>query len=175
MQVIEADQATNAVTPTSSYADLRKHGATDRIAAYLDQVIPLKDASHADVVSYSVEIPMRYAECFAKLSDGRKVRFAEKRHFIGWSGDDSKRSLLFRKNLLHIELRTDKGLNGSASGPGGISDIVLESAVRTIKTAETQRQECQDAERRFVGIDGSLVTLPGRHMARISSEILTRQ
>ena len=173
MHVIEAEQATKAVTPPPSFADAGDRGARDRTAAYLDQVIPLKGASHADVVSYSVEVPMRYAECFATLADGRKVRLADKRRFIGWSGDDANRTLLFRKNLLHIELHTDKGLNGSAPGPGGISDIILESAVRSIRTAETP--EAQDAERKFIGIDGSLVTLPGRRMARISSEMLTRQ
>ena len=172
MHVIEADQATKTVTPPPSCADLGDHGAKNRTAAYLDQVIPLKGASHADVVSSSVEIPMRYAECFATLADGRKVRLTDKRRFVGWSGDDAKRTLLFRKNLLHIELHTDKGLNGSAPGPGGISDIILESAVRSIKTAETPQL---DAERKFTGIDGSLVTLPGRRMARTSSEILTRQ
>lgn len=175
MHVVEADQATSTVTPPPSFEDLEDRSSKSRTAAYLDQVIPLKGASHADVVSYSVEIPLRYAECFATLRDGRKVRLADKRRFIGWSGDDSQRALLFRKNLLHIELRTDQGLNGSAPGPGGISGIVLESAVRTIKTAETARQETQDAERKFTGIDGSLVTLPGRRMARISSEMLTRQ
>lgn len=172
MHVIETDQASSTVTPPPSYADVQDRGAGNRTAAYLDQVIPLKGASHADVVSYTVEIPMRYAECFATLKDGRKVRLADRRRFVGWSGDDAKRSLLFRKNLLHIELRTDKGLNGSAPGPGGISDIVLESAVRTIKTAEHPQQ---DAERKFTAIDGSLVTLPGRRMTRISGEILTRQ
>ena len=51
-------------------------------------------------------------------------------------------------------------------------DIVLESAVRTIKTAENL---AQDAERKFIGKDGGLVSLPGRRMTRISAEILTRQ
>ena len=171
MHVIEPDQA-STVTPPPSFADIDDRGEKNRTAAYLDQVIPLKGASHADVVSYSVEIPMRYAECFATLRDGRKVRLADRRRFVGWSGDDDKRALLFRKNLLHIELRTDKGLNGSAPGPGSISDIVLESAVRTIKTAEHPQQ---DAERKFIGVDGGLVTLPGRRMARISGDILTRQ
>ena len=175
MHVSETDQAINAVTPPPSFGDLNAQEARTRTAAYLDQVLPLKDASHADVVAYSVEIPMRYAECFATLADGRKVRLADTRRFIGWAGDPNERSLLFRKNLLHIELRTDAGLNGSARGPGGISDIVLESAVRTIKPAESSARECHDAERRFIGIDGSLVALPGRRMARINGEILTRQ
>lgn len=175
MHATEADRATSAVTRPPSFSQVQESDASQRTAAYLDQVIPLKGASHADVVRYSVEIPMRYAECFATLRDGSKVRLADKRRFVGWSGDDDKRALLFRKNLLHIELRTDTGLNGSAPGPGGIFDVVLESAVRTIRTTELLQEEVRDTERRFTGIDGSLVTLPGRRMARISGEILTRQ
>ena len=130
---------------------------------------------HADVVGYIVEIPMRYAECFAVLCDGRKVPLADRRRFIGWSGDTGKRSLLFRKNLLHIELRTNSGLNGCAPGPGGIFDIVLESAVRSIGSGEDSSRCLRDAERSFISKDGSLITLPGRRMTRISGEMLTRQ
>jgi len=175
MHVAETEQATQAATPTVEFPAAENHGAATRTTDYLDQVIPLKDASHADVVNYTVEIPMRYAECFAVLRDGRKAPLADRRQFVGWSGETGKRSLLFRKNLLHIELRTDNGLNGSAPGPGGIVDIVLESAVRTIDSGEASKQCLQDTERSFISKDGSLITLPGRRMTRISGEMLARQ
>ena len=63
----------------------------------LDELLPLRGASHRDVVRYIVEIPMRYAECFALLRDGRKVGLADKRKFVGWSDDDQSRSFLFRR------------------------------------------------------------------------------
>lgn len=65
-------------------------------AKFLDQMIPLNGASHADVASYGVDTPMRYSECFAKLVDGRIVRFRDSRQFIGWSGMNGSRQLLFR-------------------------------------------------------------------------------
>ncbi len=65
-------------------------------AKFLDQMIPLNGASHADVASYGVDTPMRYSECFAKLVDGRIVRFRDSRQFIGWSGMNGSRHLLFR-------------------------------------------------------------------------------
>jgi hypothetical protein len=68
------------------------------MAAYLDQAVPLKGASHADVVSYSFDIPMRYAECYAVLADGQKVRLKNARQFMGWSGPEGERTLLFRNN-----------------------------------------------------------------------------
>jgi len=55
-----------------------------RRAAFLDRAIPLNGASHADVVEYSVDTPMRYTECFARLADGRDVRFKDSRQFLAW-------------------------------------------------------------------------------------------
>lgn len=59
-------------------------------------MIPLRGASHADVVGYGVDTPMRYSECYAQLADGRTVRLQDARQFIGWSNEGSERSLLFR-------------------------------------------------------------------------------
>jgi hypothetical protein len=61
----------------------------------LDHLLPLKGASHADVVRYGVDIPMRYSECYAKLADGRIVRLRDARQFIGWAGMNGSRQLLF--------------------------------------------------------------------------------
>ena len=124
----------------------------------LDQVVPLQGASHADVARYVVEIPMRYAECFAVLDDGRKVAFRDRRRFVGWTRDARQPSYLFRKNLLTIELRTSVA-NGHA-----VADVVLESAVRSLQRSD---DSSADQERRFIGTDGSLVTLPGRRLMSV--------
>jgi hypothetical protein len=79
----------------------------NRRAAFLDRAIPLSGASHAEVVEYSVDTPMRYAECFAKLADGRTVRLRDSRQFLAWSGWDGKRSFLFRNGRRRIEIQTD--------------------------------------------------------------------
>ena len=114
----------------------------------LDEVIPLDGASHTDVVRYSVEIPVRYAECFALLSDGRKVGLAEPRRFVGWSGNDPDKSLLFRNNGSHIELGVEGPVNGQDSF--NIRNLVVEDA-----TARHSR-----TEKRFIGVDGHLILLP---------------
>lgn len=75
-------------------------------ALFLDKIIPLNGASHADVVAYAVDIPMRYAECYATLASGRKARFLNSAQFIGWSDYDGKRAYLFRKGRRRIEIRT---------------------------------------------------------------------
>jgi hypothetical protein len=78
---------------------------------HLDRAIPLRGASHADVVHYGVDTPMRYSECYAKLTDGRIVRLRNARQFIGWHGMNGSRRLLFTDGDRHIELRrgADRG------------------------------------------------------------------
>lgn len=84
---------------------------TDMTLDHLDTAIPLRGASHADVVHYGVDIPMRYSECYAKLTDGRIVRLRNARQFVGWSGMNGSRRLLFANGEQAIELRrgADRG------------------------------------------------------------------
>ncbi len=120
---------------------------TDRIS-HLDEAIPLKGASHADVVEYRVEIPMRYAECFAILKDGRKVGLMHPRKFKGWSAHSPDRSLLFRSNGKHFEVAVEARLRGKT--PGCVREVFLE--------ARSERRS--SLARKFIGVDGDLVILP---------------
>ena len=118
------------------------------MVSLLDEAIPLKGASHADVLEYSVEIPMRYAECFALLADGRKVGLQDPRKFKGWSQHSPNRSLLFRSNGKHFEVAVEERLRGKA--PGCIREVYLE--------ARSERRS--SLARKFIGVDGDLVILP---------------
>jgi hypothetical protein len=111
-------------------------GDKENMVGVLDEAIPLQGASHADVVEYLVESPMRYAECFALLSDGRKVGLRDPRGFVGWSRHDRDRSLLFRSGGKHYEVTVEASLLGQA--PGCMRQV----------------------SRKFIGIDGNLVVLP---------------
>ena len=86
----------------------------------LDQLLPLKNASHADVEHYGVDIPMRYSECYAKLHDGRIVRLRNARQFKGWVGMNGSRRLLFSNGQNPIELKRapDRGfeINNAQKG-----------------------------------------------------------
>ena len=114
----------------------------------LDDLIPLRDASHTDVVEYSVEVPLRNAECYALLSDGRKVGLLEPWKFVGWSSHDPSRTLLFRVNGAHLELDVADELAGKA--PGKIHNVILEAVALG----------CAKTMRKFIGIDGNQVLLP---------------
>jgi hypothetical protein len=114
----------------------------------LNDLIPLRDACHTNVVEYSVDVPFRFAECHALLRDGRKVGLLEPRKFVGWSSHNPSRTLLFRVNGAHLELDVKDELAGQA--PGKIHNITLEAmALR-----------CADTMRKFIGIDGGLLLLP---------------
>jgi hypothetical protein len=114
----------------------------------LDSLIPLRGASHTDVAEYSVEVPMRKAECFAILRCGRKVGFAEPWKFVGWSSYQPSRTLLFKVNGAHLELDIEDELAGKA--PGKIHNVVLEAVAL----------RCANSMKKFIGTDGSLVLLP---------------
>lgn len=122
----------------------------------LDRLIPLRNASHAHVLRYSVEIPMRYCECSATLADGKTTALLSPRAFVGWSCRGRERSYLFRSQDRFIQLSattaepTDAGLPVRA---GGISVRQL-SGVKVIPMP----QGCK-SRRTFVGIDGSLFAL----------------
>lgn len=151
MPAVEGD----STDPWGGLEDIVKNQSVRRASVmrcatdFLDRVIPLDGVSHADVVSYSVETPTRYARCFAELSDGSKVRFVKLRKFIGWSGRKNKRSFLFRNNGLHIEIRTDSEDPGRRDVPGHVNDVILESAA-TVR---------ESGVRKFIGIDGSQILL----------------
>ena len=129
----------------------RISGVTHYATSLLDEVIPLRDASHADIISYAVEVPMRYAECFGVMSCGRKIPLLNNRQFIGWSCHDAKRSLLFRNEDIHVEIKVDPDDPHSRNEPGFVRDIILEPRDRQIDVVDSQRK--------FIGIDGNLLLL----------------
>ena len=123
-------------------------GLLENTTRILDDIIPLRGASHADVVEYRVEIPMRYAECHAILADGSTARFVEPRKFLGWSSHDARRSLLFRNNDITLEVEVDNQ-----------AVTMQKSTVRSINLQAALRQGANRLKK-FIAIDGDLLTLP---------------
>ena len=123
-------------------------GLQENSAKILDSLVPLRNASHADVVAYKVEIPLRYAECYAVLADGRKAKLVDPRKFLGWSCHAPRRSLLFRNNDITLEVEVD---NEAAEK--------RRCTVRSINMQAALRQGAQRLKK-FIGIDGGLIILP---------------
>ena len=82
----------------------KAQAAPDHTVSLLDSAVPLKDGSHGSVIRYSVETIWRKAECIATLIDGTKTRLRDSWQFIGYTGHDPVRFLLFRSDESHIEV-----------------------------------------------------------------------
>lgn len=73
----------------------------------LDGLVPLAEGSFANAVDLGIDVPMRYAECFIVLDDGRRVRLRDRHQLLGWSGSKRRRSYYFRNDTTIICVRTN--------------------------------------------------------------------
>ncbi len=117
-------------------------------ACILDQLIPLRNASHADVTTYFVETPMRYSECFATLADGSKTCFVNRRQFVGSRSNGFDQSLLFKSLGMLVEVRAGRRDQQTTGGAQSVA-IRLSGVPAQAGTGIRARQ--------YVAIDGSLI------------------
>jgi len=120
----DALYGTDALAPplaAKGYDRTRGAAVIARAKAFLDEAIPLKAGSHADVAGWSVR-------------DGKVAPdLADASLFAGYRGDPgAPNALLFRHHGLHIELVLDRTHPIGREDPAGLADVVLESAVTTI-------------------------------------------
>ena len=127
--------------------------AAERHTAFLDAALPLRTGSHRDVVKYCVDIPMRFAECFAILKDGRRVPLANKRSFVAWTGRAPRCAMLFEVHGLRIEARIDPSDQVASEAPGNIASIDVQPIKRGSNLLARQRSA---SGRRFIALDGAL-------------------
>ena len=151
----------NAGSISSAYINDESMSSTMHyVSELLDRILPLETASHADVVAYTVEIPTRYAKCFAVLKDGSKVALRNCRLFIGWIGRNQKRSFLFRTRGLQIEIQTDADHPACQNAPGNVFQVNVEARTDAAKGVPAAGQQCI-SDRKFIAIDGSQIVLAG--------------
>jgi hypothetical protein len=138
------------------------HAASNTSASFLDLTIPLQDASHGDVVGYSVETIWRKAECIATLADGRKAKLRDAWQFIAYTGHNPARRLLFRNNGLHLEVQIDSNqlIVAVEQGPSGNLFGVIKSAMTTLFAANRNSlTRVLNRRRTYTAVDGSQVSL----------------
>ena len=131
--------------------------STQAISSLLDRFIPLRNASHSDVLRYSIEIPMRYCECSAVLADGRTASLLNPRACVGWSCRGRDRFYLFRSGDGLVELRSHAEQD---SANRDLPVLPERFSVRQLDRTQTipMPQGCKD-RRTFTGVDGSLFVL----------------
>lgn len=117
----------------SSYNPLRGAKVVEYAHQFLDDTVPIKGASHADVTHYSVN----NQQLHATLKSNGTASLESPEKFAGYQGDTAQPSLvLLRNNNLHIELHIDRNHPVGQSHPAGVKDVVLEAAVTTIQDME---------------------------------------
>ncbi|MEO1000026.1 MAG: malate synthase G, partial [Pseudomonadota bacterium] len=113
--------------------------------AFLDDVLPLAGASHADVTGWRVAGGALVAE-----TGGGAVPLADPAAFAGYRGEaEAPAAILLRRHGLHVELVIDAGSAIGGSDPAGLSDVLLEAAVSTI-------MDCEDSVAAVDGPDKAL-------------------
>ena len=123
-------------------------------AKELDRLIPLKDGSHADVVGIGIDIPLRYTECFATLTNGRTVRLRNRGQFLGWSLGKKSTALYFRSGTRVIRLETDNKRHNSVRGIESWPDY---SACRAHSASDPRVKSLGRGLHRIVAPDGHLL------------------
>ena len=134
-------------------------------ASFLDTAIPLSKASHGDVVRYSVETIWRKAECIATLADGCMAKLCDAWQFIGYTGRDPVKFLLFCNNGLHIEVQVDDEQPVVAVGADDKLDTsrdCLSLMRETLTKFDNTPTRALNRDRTYTTVNGNQVTLPRR-------------
>jgi malate synthase len=100
---------------------------------FLDDVVPLRDASWREARSFSVE----NGTLAVRLEGDRTTGLQSPDKFAGYLGDPSApKQFLLRNNGIHIEILIDPTSAIGKADAANISDIWLESALTTIQDFE---------------------------------------
>ncbi len=121
-----------------TYNPIRGDAVIRHAIVFLDQAVPLVDASHAEVLDYQIEFDKKSATLVMKLANGMQSFLSRPEQFSGYREQNGKIRILLVNNGLHIELKIDRDHPVGKQSSAGVWDIDLESAVTTI-------QDCEDS------------------------------
>ncbi|MED4252933.1 malate synthase G [Priestia megaterium] len=123
----------NGASRTSSYNPIRGEKVIAFAKNFLDEVVPLVQSSHTEVVQYSLE----NGKLVAQLNDGSLTELQEEVKFVGYQGEEeSPNALLFKNNGLHFEVQIDRTDSIGKTDDSGVKDILMEAALTTIMDCE---------------------------------------
>ncbi|MFK8030923.1 MAG: malate synthase G [Gammaproteobacteria bacterium] len=124
-------------TRSGGYNPKRGDAVIAYAARFLDQALPLKAGSHADVQLYKLHHHDDVTSIEVLFNDGESV-LEDPEQFIGHAVNNGRLTLLFKNNNLHIELFIDDDHPVGRDANAHLADVILESAVTTI-------QDCEDS------------------------------
>ncbi len=108
-----------------------------KVAAFLDDAVPLTDGSHAEVSEYSLARFNDHVGLAVTLTSGVKTGLVDPAEFVAYrEADGALSSVLLCNHGLHIEILIDRTHAVAELHPAGIRDVQIESAVTTIMDCE---------------------------------------
>ncbi|SDM71496.1 malate synthase [Fictibacillus solisalsi] len=123
----------NGAERGASYNQIRGEKVIAFGREFLNQTIPLKDASHEDAVQYRVVD----GELSVTLHTGNTTGLIDSSKFAGVQGTlENPSSLLFKNNDLHFEIQIDRNHPIGKTDDAGVKDILMEAAITTIMDCE---------------------------------------
>lgn len=118
---------------TARYNPIRGNKVIAFAKDFLDQALPLTNASHQHVVAYH----LNEQQLTVSLANGEQTNLQNSDAFIGFTGTITAPSTLaFKHNGLHLELVFDGNSDIGQADLAGLSDVRLESALTTIMDCE---------------------------------------
>ena len=125
------------------------------ISRFLDEHIPLDAASFEDVRRLGVDLPTRYAECFAELADGRRVRLRRPQQLLGRTDAGDRQSFYFTcEGGQVIRLRTDSAFTRQIRGMDCWNEV---SCCRAFSSSDMRVRRLGGDVHRIIAVDGSLL------------------
>ncbi len=120
----------------------------------LDRLIPLTKGSHTDVTGLSVDIPLRYAECFVTLTDGRTARLKNRAQFLGWTFAEKRNALYFRCGREVIRIETDRKRHNQVRQIDAWPEY---AACRALSASDPRVARLGEGVHKIVAPDGNLL------------------
>ncbi|MEM1090496.1 MAG: malate synthase G [Pseudomonadota bacterium] len=108
----------------------------ERAAEFLDQAVPLAEASHRDVTAYRIDTTTNSAKLEAVLASGSTTGLESPEAFVGYREQGAQRGILLQHNGLHIEIVIDPDHPIGKDASANVADVVLESALTSIADCE---------------------------------------
>jgi len=159
--------------PSGAYDRVRGDRVVAWVRRFLDDVVPLEGASHADVLAYTVVS----GRLVARVGD-QPHHLIDESAFVGHRGaTDDPSAIVLVHHGLHIEMVIDRGAPVGATDHAGLADVLLESAVTTImdfedSVATVDVSEKIEAYRNWLGLmTGSLTASVSKDGAKFTREL----
>lgn len=146
----------NGADKGNGYNPVRGAKVIEFAKNFLDEIFPLDNGSHADVVGYQIDNGKLIAKTGKEVAT---LKNAEK--LAGYNGTtDNPTEIILKNNGLHAIIQIDRNHLIGKDDKAGIKDVILESAVTTIQDLEDS-VAAVDAEEKVEGYRNWLGLMTG--------------